>query len=224
MKARAQIRLLDDGRRLHLNDGPIDLIVEAYGESDEICAAYRAAAERFVTVLDELCGELTFLRQAAQIDGTLPSGAIARRMSAAVAPYCERTFITPMAAVAGAVAEEILLVMTAAAQLSRAYVNNGGDIALHLAPGEHFVAGMVERPDRPITLRDCNPRLGATGAGHSDQRLAWAQFLTWHRRCGHRPCRPCGDGGRRSDRHRQRSGPAGASHHCSRTRPHSRAR
>ena len=148
MKARAQIRLLDDGRRLHLNDGPIDLIVEAYGESDEIWAAYRAAVERFVTVLDELCGELFFLRRAAQTNGPLPSGAIARRMAEAVAPYCERTFITPMAAVAGAVAEEILNALTAAAQLSRAYVNNGGDIALHLALGEHFVAGMVERPDR----------------------------------------------------------------------------
>ncbi len=170
MKARAQMRLLDDGRRLHLNDGPIDLIVEAYGECDEICAAHRAAAERFVTVLDELCGELTLLRQAAQMDGTLPSGAIARRMSAAVAPYCERTFITPMAAVAGAVAEEILLVMTAAAQLSRAYVNNGGDIALHLAPGEHFVAGMVERPDRrslfgTATLDSAQPVRGIATSG-----------------------------------------------------------
>ena len=170
MNARAQIRLLDDGRRLHLNDGPIDLIVEAFGEADEISAAYRAAATRFVTVLDELCGELTFLRQAAQIDGTLPSGAIARRMMAAVAPYCERTFITPMAAVAGAVAEEILQAMTAAARLARAYVNNGGDIALHLAPGDHFVAGMVERPDRPslfgtATLDSAQPVRGIATSG-----------------------------------------------------------
>jgi uncharacterized protein len=149
MNTRAQIRLLDGGHRLHLNDGPIDLIVEAFGESVEISAAYRAAAERFVTVLDELCGELTFLRQAAQTDSPTPSGAIARRMAAAVAPYSEHRFITPMAAVAGAVAEEMLNAMTAAAQLSRAYVNNGGDIALHLSPEEHFVAGMVERPDRP---------------------------------------------------------------------------
>ena len=148
MNTRAQVGLLKDGR-LHLNDGPIDLIIEAYGDADEVSAAYQAAARRFVTVLDELCGELALMRQAAQTGGPLPSGAIARRMAAAVAPYCERTFITPMAAVAGAVAEEILLVMTAAAQLSRAYVNNGGDIALHLTPGEHFVAGMVERPDRP---------------------------------------------------------------------------
>lgn len=147
MRTRAQIRLLQDGRCLHLHDGPIDLIVEAFGEKNEINAAYRAAAARFVLVLDELCGELTFLRQAAQVDGPLPCGAIARRMVAAVAPYCKRNFITPMAAVAGAVAEEILGTMTAAV-LSRAYVNNGGDIALHLAPGENFVVGMIERPDR----------------------------------------------------------------------------
>jgi len=69
-------------------------------------------------------------------------------MAAAVAPYAERNFITPMAAVAGAVAEEILDTMTSAANLSRAYVNDGGDIALHLAPGEQFVAGMAERPER----------------------------------------------------------------------------
>lgn len=149
MRSRAQIRLLEDGRRLHLHDGPIDLIVEAFGEALEIQTAYGAAATRFVGVLDELCVELPLLRQAARTDSAMPSGVIARRMMMAVAPYCERTFITPMAAVAGAVAEEILEAMTAKARLSRAYVNNGGDIALHLAHGEHFAVGMVERPDRP---------------------------------------------------------------------------
>jgi ApbE superfamily uncharacterized protein (UPF0280 family) len=54
-----------------------------------------------------------------------------------------------MAAVAGAVAEEVLGAMCAAAPLARAYVNNGGDIALHLAPGETLAAAMVDRPDRP---------------------------------------------------------------------------
>jgi ApbE superfamily uncharacterized protein (UPF0280 family) len=69
-------------------------------------------------------------------------------MAAAVRPYASQIFITPMAAVAGSVAEEILAAMNSAAQLSRAYVNDGGDIALHLATGEKFVVGMVERPDR----------------------------------------------------------------------------
>jgi len=149
MGERAQIRLLPDGRRLHLHDGPIDLIVEAFGEAPEINAAYAAASNRFVTVLDELCGELQFLRRPAAEHSAPPTGVVATRMFAVVVPYCERTFITPMAAVAGAVAEEILGSMVSAANLSRAYVNNGGDIALHIAPGEHFVVGMVERPDRP---------------------------------------------------------------------------
>ena len=70
-------------------------------------------------------------------------------MYAAVMPYATQFFITPMAAVAGAVAEEILDTMVRAAELSRAYVNDGGDIALHLRDGEKFVVGMVERPDRP---------------------------------------------------------------------------
>ena len=145
----AQIRLLPDGRRLHLHDGPIDLIVEAFGATAEIDAAYRAAATRFINVLDELCAELSLLRQAVRKDSSFPEGVIARRMAAAVAPYAEWTFITPMAAVAGAVAEEILEAMTSAASVSRAYVNDGGDIALYLGTGQHFVVGMVDRPDRP---------------------------------------------------------------------------
>jgi uncharacterized protein len=149
MKPRAQITFLPDGRRLHLHDGPIDLIVEAFGCRAEVDSAYRAASRRFVTVLDELCTELLLLRQPVQKEGPRPIGVVARCMFEAVVPYCEQTFITPMAAVAGAVAEEILGAMTSSARLSRAYVNNGGDIAVHLAPGEHFTAGMVERPDRP---------------------------------------------------------------------------
>ena len=146
MNTRAQIRRLPDGRRLHMHDGPIDLIVEAWGTPSEIHTAYRAAAARFVRVLDELCAELKFLRQPTTPDGPMPQGPIARRMVAAITPYAASTFITPMAAVAGAVAEEILQTMTSAADLSRAYVNDGGDIAIHLAPGERFVVGMIEYP------------------------------------------------------------------------------
>jgi ApbE superfamily uncharacterized protein (UPF0280 family) len=175
MSQRAQIRLLPDGRRLHLHDGPIDVIVEAFGDAFEINAAYAAAANRFVTVLDELCGELKFLRQPAEEHSAPLAGVVATRMFAAVVPYCRRTFITPMAAVAGAVAEEILGSMTAAAELARAYVNNGGDIALHLAPGEHFVVGMVERPD-------CCPSLFGTAILNSTQPVRGIATSGWRGR------------------------------------------
>jgi uncharacterized protein len=70
-------------------------------------------------------------------------------MAAAVAPFRALRFLTPMAAVAGAVAEEVLEAMTTGRRLARAYVNNGGDIALHLGLGEMFSIGMIDRPDRP---------------------------------------------------------------------------
>jgi uncharacterized protein len=162
--------MLPDGRRLHMQDGPIDVIVEAFGDASEIALAYRAAADRFVEILDELCRELQFLRRPAREDGDLPAGPIARRMVAAVRPYASRVFITPMAAVAGAVAEEILQVMISAAKLSRAYINDGGDIALHLAPGEKFAVGMVERPDRAslfgtTSITSCDPIRGIATSG-----------------------------------------------------------
>jgi len=147
-----QIALLSDGRRLHLQDGPIDLIIEARGRADAVRAAYEAAARRFTGLLDELCAELPELRAAAEARTSL-KGVVARRMHAAVAPFAADGFITPMAAVAGSVAEEILGAMLGAARLDQAYVNNGGDIALHLGKGEHFSIGLVDRPDRDGVMR-----------------------------------------------------------------------
>jgi uncharacterized protein len=148
-----QIGFLADGRRLHLQDGPIDLIVEASGSEANVRVAYAAAARRFTGLLDQLCVELPLLRTAADPARCKLRGKVARRMHDAVAPFAADGFITPMAAVAGAVAEEILAAMTTNAQLRRAYVNNGGDIALHLADGEHFSVGLADRPDAPGLLR-----------------------------------------------------------------------
>ena len=170
MRDPALVRFLPDGRRLHLHDGPIDLIIEAFGADEEVRAAYHAAARRFAGVLDELCSELPLLREAARPDGPLLQGVVARRMAAAVAPFSAQTFITPMAAVAGAVAEEILEAMISAAALSRAYVNDGGDIAVHLGPGERFVVGLITRPDDPAlfgqaTLDSAAPVRGIATSG-----------------------------------------------------------
>ncbi len=115
MKRLPQIALLPDGKRLHLQDGPIDLIIEAKGNVAEVRAAYDAAARRFTGLLDELCEELTTLRQAADPVQCPLKGIVARRMHAAVAPFASDHFITPMAAVAGSVAEEILGAMLGAA-------------------------------------------------------------------------------------------------------------
>lgn len=126
---------LADGRRLHLHHGPIDLIIEAFGDEGEKRIAYRQAAARFQTILSELVSELPALRQPSVLTSRDFTGSTARRMEAAVSPLAQ-TFITPMAAVAGSVADEMLAVMLDGRDLRRAYVNNGGDSALHLAPGQ----------------------------------------------------------------------------------------
>ncbi len=284
---RAHAAMLPDGRRLHLQDGPIDLVIEAFGPAEAVRAAYAAAIARFDGLLDELCAELPALRAPARPGRTALTGPVALRMHEAVAPHAAPSFsrvrekvpegrmrarpaepdgeagtlsivppsavpplgvmpglvpethsfprsptphlpdrrmgsrhkagndfgegsadghgdatgatrhpgsspgpallppaaregeatdaglfITPMAAVAGAVADEILAAMIGAvaaggesdgpepggrlscrppthSPLYRAYVNNGGDIALFLAPGERFTIGLVDRPDRP---------------------------------------------------------------------------
>ena len=170
MKRVPQIGFLADGRRLHLQDGPIDLIVEAHGREINLRAAYDAAARRFTGLLDELCGELPMLRQAADPARCLLQGTVARRMHAAVAAFAADHFITPMAAVAGSVAEEVLGAMVGAAQLERAYVNNGGDIALYLAGGEQFTVGLMDRPDdhglmRTMVIRADHPTRGVATSG-----------------------------------------------------------
>jgi hypothetical protein len=136
-----------DGR-LHLQHGPIDLIIGADGETHQVEAAYAAATARFEDILSVLVAELPALKSPVGPGRVVVRGPVARRMVAAVWPYRAR-YITPMAAVAGSVADEVMAAMRRAAQLRRAYVNNGGDIALHLAPGATFNVGIVADVEAP---------------------------------------------------------------------------
>jgi hypothetical protein len=136
-----------DGR-LHLQHGPIEVIVEAWGERGEVEAAYSQAWNRFRSILDELVAELPRLREPVRDAYPLLRGRVAKRMAAAVWPH-RAQFITPMAAVAGAVADELMEALVKGRNLRKAYVNDGGDIALHLAPGEHLRAGVVGDASHP---------------------------------------------------------------------------
>ena len=120
------------GGRLHLSHGPIDVVLKAFGTERNVGLAHRAAALRFAAILPELCAELSSLR--APSGEAEPQSPVGRRMARACRPF-RKIFVTPMAAVAGAVADELLATMLAAAPLDRAYVNDGGDIAVFAAPG-----------------------------------------------------------------------------------------
>ena len=98
-----QVQVLADGR-LHLNHGPIDLICQAWGSGR--ARAFDRAVARFDGLLEELVAELPALRA----EEARLSGPVARAMQAAVQPF-RPVFITPMVAVAGAVAEAALAAM-----------------------------------------------------------------------------------------------------------------
>ena len=128
--------------------GPIDLSLLIEGGADTVREGYSAAWNRFQSILPELSAELPVLRAPAGPAASQLTGSVACRMGAAVAAHCQSAFITPMAAVAGAVADELLNVILDAAlssqgSVSRVAVNNGGDIAVWLAPGKTFSIAML---------------------------------------------------------------------------------
>jgi len=132
------------GGRLHLSHGPIDVVLRAWGTPAAVARAEAAATALFPGILPGLAAELPVLRQPV---GALPSvqHPVARRMVAACAPFAP-IFVTPMAAVAGAVADALLAAMRGAAPLDRAYVNDGGDIAVFAAPGQALAIGLAADP------------------------------------------------------------------------------
>jgi len=179
-----QAALLDGGARLHLQHGPIDLIIGADPvETGGRQHAFEAARAGFDGVLGGLVAELADLRAPLRPRSAAPTGRVARRMHTAALPLCDGVFVTCMAAVAGAVADEVLAAMTAQTALRRAYVNNGGDIAVHLAPGARFEIAMAGLDGRDLGRVSANPGDGiggiaTSGTGGRSLSLGIAESVT----------------------------------------------
>lgn len=155
-----QAATLPDGR-LHLHHGPIDLIVDAEGAGRD--AGLAAAVERFQPVLTGLAAELPALRTDIAA-GPVVVDPVGRAMAAAVRPFAP-SFVTPMAAVAGAVADAVLAAMTAAGPLDKAYVNNGGDVAFWLSPGAVIDAAIAAETSGRIRIGHDDPVRGVATSG-----------------------------------------------------------
>jgi ApbE superfamily uncharacterized protein (UPF0280 family) len=134
------VRAALPGGRWHFQHGPIDLVIGADGDPVAVHRAIELAWERFESLLGELVAELGLLRSPVQ-EAAAACGVVARRMVSACWPH-RGVFITPMAAVAGAVADELIAPFCAQPGVARAYVNNGGDIALHLRAGQRYRIGL----------------------------------------------------------------------------------
>ena len=167
--------LLGNGTRLHLQHGPIDLIIGVEAETPEIRRrTFQSASRRFDTVLSELVRELPLLKTAGA--GTQPEGRVAQRMVRAIRPHVPSGFVTPMAAVAGAVADEILGAIAENTTPIRAYVNNGGDIALHLNEGTSYaalIAGLDGATHGRVDIDAATPVRGIATSGRGGRSLSF---------------------------------------------------
>ena len=169
--------------RLHLQHGPIDIIAHVDAPEGVRKRLYSTASHRFSTVLEELVAEMDLLKQPWSADLPDPKGGIAQKMCFAVRG--SDIFVTPMAAVAGAVADEMLETMLFEAQkpdscvehIHRMYVNNGGDIAFWLNTGESFSIGVVDNPGIPelnarVSLAYESPVRGIATSGWRGRSLS----------------------------------------------------
>ena len=145
---------LDRGR-WHFQHGPIDLILAVEGDFAARERAIAACWNRFQAVLPGLVAELVQLRRPAH-ERPAVQDPVSARMVQACAPFAAERFITPMAAVAGSVADELIETFRRTG-VSRAFINNGGDIALHLTPGEQYRVGVWSNLER---VRSCDDSRG----------------------------------------------------------------
>jgi hypothetical protein len=150
-----------------LQDGPSDLVIGVDAPEPARRAAYARAAAAFDGLIAALAEELPALR--APVDAAPLRHPVARRMAEAVRPHAAE-FITPMAAVAGAVAEHVLAAIATDPAIRRAHVNNGGDIAIHLADGEALRVGLVRSlahaaPEGQVTVTHAMPVRGIATSG-----------------------------------------------------------
>lgn len=137
-----QIYTTNDNKKLSMRHGPIDLIIEANGCPEQVERAYRQASLAFESVLTDLVSELELLRTPLSSNVPRFRGEIAMQMHHVARKIADELFVTPMIAVAGAVADHILVAMRTGTELDRAYVNNGGDIAVYLNQNEVFDIGI----------------------------------------------------------------------------------
>jgi len=132
--------------RWHFQHGPIDLVLDMEAPVEACELSIAACWQRFQSILPQLVAELTRLREPVR-ELVAMRGPVATRMVDACAAFAADRFITPMAAVAGAVADE-LIEHCRRDGVRRAFINNGGDIALHLTPGATYRVGICSNIDR----------------------------------------------------------------------------
>jgi uncharacterized protein len=175
----------EQGSRWRFHWGPSDVFISADGPTPAIDKGLDRAWECFADLLPGLVARLSSLRSSAPTDWASspedPEHAaqrVATRMSKAVLPFAEQgLFITPMAAVAGSIAQELLDCFDLQ-EMKKVVVNNGGDIAFHLALEAQLRCGVHGLGGLKIDARHAGRGLATSGFGGRSCTLGIAESVT----------------------------------------------
>ncbi len=148
--------------------GPMRLAIRAWQNGRPQIALCRQAAEASFAYLETVAKHKTVLSDFAASIKVLPENDLAQRMIESVRAIGD-TDLTPMAAVAGTLADAVADWLFIRGS-SKVVVDNGGDIAIRLAAGETAFVGIRPQINRLdishiAQLDDCRSSWGVTTSG-----------------------------------------------------------
>ena len=151
----------EEDNRLFLQHGPTNIVIEALGIDKNL--AYLNAKNYFETLLEELVLDLTLLKKEVVLNRKF-NNKISQSMQDATERFIP-SFITPMAAVAGSIADNILKVLIDDTHLEKAYVNNGGDISFYLNENQTMKGSLAAIPNMITEIEHKNSSRGIATSG-----------------------------------------------------------
>ena len=163
-----RIMPLPGGRAVLAENGPLRMVIQAFQGSDPCLDLAVNAAGYAFDCLKQVAGQMAVLKQRPGDIRELPPEPISRQMIASVCAVGDAD-LTPMAAVAGTLADAVADWLFGHG-LSRVIVDNGGDIAIRLKPGETTRVGLrpeIQHPEisHVLTIDGRHSSWGITTSG-----------------------------------------------------------
>ena len=153
--------IMEEDNRLFLQHGPINIVLEAFGDDKKL--AYWNAKKYFETLLDQLVLDLALLKKEVVFNRKF-NNKISQSMQDATERFTP-SFITPMAAVAGSIADNILRVVVNGTNLEKAYVNNGGDVSFYLNENQTMKSSLSAIPNMVAEIKYKDKSRGIATSG-----------------------------------------------------------
>ena len=151
----------EEDNRLFLRHGPINIVLEAVGIDKDL--AYQNVKGYFETLLEQLVLDMELLKEEVVFNRKF-NNKISQSMQDATERYSP-TFITPMAAVAGSIADNILRVLINNTNLEKAYVNNGGDVSFYLNKNQIMKTSLAAIPNMIAEIKYKDKSRGIATSG-----------------------------------------------------------